>query len=196
MDAVRVFYGLQNDMVELVDTYHMEEDISKFAGVSHESKEGPTVEKLLQWGHLSPFEFAEATFYIEAPIFVVRQWFRHRTGTYMEKSGRYTQLQECFIPEGVDERIYLESLVHSIQKYQELLDGGAKREVARAVLPVGMMTKFYFKMDLRNLLNFFKLRLDNHAQKEIRWYARRMLDLLEPYYPVYCDYVKSNYIKE
>lgn len=190
---MKIYYGLHDSMVKLVDTYHTEEDISRFAGISHESEQGPGVDKLLEWGHLSPFEFAEATFFIEAPIFVARQWFRHRTGSYMEKSGRYTKLMELYLPEGVNDQDYLQAVMSNISTYQGMIDNGVPKEVARALLPVGMMTKFYFKMDLRNLLNFFKLRLDKHAQKEIRWYARRMLYELEHAYPRYCRYLKKKY---
>lgn len=189
---------LLNDNIgyaQLVDFNKSEEDISKIAGISHNSEKGPSVKDLLEWGHLSPFEFASVTFKVKAPIFVVRQWFRHRTGHYMEKSLRYCSAKsEFYIPEGLDPNKVLaltKSYSDSVDLYNELLKSGLPKEQARVVLPTALYTEFYFQMDLRNLIHFFDMRLDKHAQKEIREYSYAMLRLIEPLYPTIVHFIKK-----
>ena len=183
--------------IELIDIYGSEEGISKIAGISHGSDEGPGVKKLLKWGHLSPFEFVHVTFKVSAPIFVARQWFRHRTGKYMEKSGRYTKFDAgniAYVPLTFNDdhsEIVISSMQQSINTYNTLIESGMPLENARSVLPMGINTEFYFQMDMRNLLNFMKLRLDGSAQTEIRMYAQAMLEMLEPNFPVWCVHVKE-----
>ena len=181
--------------VKLVDFNKTENDISKIAGISHNSEKGPSVKDLLSWGHLSPFEFASVTFKVKAPIFVIRQWFRHRTGHYMEKSLRYCSAKpEFYLPKGLDSNKVLaltKSYSDSADLYNELLKSGLPKEQARVILPTALYTEFYFQMDLRNLIHFFDMRLDKHAQKEIRDYSLAMLSLIEPLYPVIAQYIKE-----
>ncbi len=187
------------DNLGIVDlySYHLDENqISQIAGLSHLSEDGPGIKKLLEWGHTSPLEFASVTFYIKCPIFVARQWMRHRTGRYLEKSLRYCKPgEEFYIPEA-DEGS--KELIKDLQEYcsslyQKLTSSGISKEKARMVLPVSIYTEFYFQIDLRNLLSFFKLRLGKHAQKEIRDYAETILFLLSPIYPEYSKYVEEHY---
>ncbi len=162
---------------------------------------------LIRNEHWSPFEMVEFKFHVKAPIFVARQWFRHRTGSVNEISGRYSVLEdEFYVPEkwrlqdtknrqgsrGELDTLtneyatdaYTEALDYAYKAYEALLSAGVAREMARMVLPLSTYTQFYWKQDLRNLLHFLKLRLDEHAQWEIREYAKAILSLIEPLVPV------------
>jgi thymidylate synthase (FAD) len=159
--------------------------------------------------HSTPFESVEFQFEVMLPIFVARQWMRHRTWTYNELSGRYRELPELFYvprPEHIGtqsednkqgrvfcEHGYVEACAVGIMRdafeeafktYHELLEHGVPRELARTVLPLSTYTHFFAKVDLRNLFGFLDLRNDQHAQYEIRQYAEAMLDLVRPIAPV------------
>lgn len=162
---------------------------------------------LLTHEHWSPFEMVEFKFHVKAPIFVARQWFRHRTASVNEISGRYSVIEdEFYLPDswrlqdtknkqgstgkldGLTDALvtdaYTEAMEMALEAYKSLLTAGVAREMARMVLPVSVYTQFYWKQDLRNLLHFLKLRLDPHAQWEIRQYAEAILQLIEPLVPV------------
>lgn len=201
-------------MVQLID--HMGDDlrIVNAARVSYGSddldKLEPTerdkrlIKYLLTNRHTSPFEHVQFTFRVEAPIFVARQWMRHRTGKYNEISGRYTELPEnYYIPQewrgqsktnhqGSEGRItgqmqankvYIHACKEAFRAYRTLLELGVAREQARMVLPLSTFTAFYFTIDLHNLLHFLDLRLHPHAQGEIRVYADLMLEAITPVVP-------------
>jgi thymidylate synthase (FAD) len=155
------------------------------------------------------------------PIFVARQWIRHRTASLNEMSARYTELpDEMFVPEvvamqskdnkqGRDARGVEPHVEHAIRLsiawandktysvYEELLKQGVAREIARGVLPVNVYTKFVWKMDLHNLMHFLDLRLDPHAQKEIRDFAEVIEKLVALHFPLsyeaFVDYVRDAY---
>lgn len=155
--------------------------------------------------HTSPFEMVVAVFRIKMPIFVARQLVRHRTASLNEKSGRYSEMtNEFFLPEqsavgpqsttnhqGRDEGelsgMSREEAVENISQvnentyayYQALLNAGVAKEMARTVLPLTTYTEIYWQCDLHNLLHFFDLRLDPHAQQEIREIAEAMYTLLK-----------------
>jgi len=158
-------------------------------------------------GHTSPFEHISFTFLIKCPIFIARQWFRHRTGKYNEVSGRYTQMEDQFwmpeisdlrnqsvinhqcsgteVPNATEELMYAEeSIKIAYTAYENLIKSGVSREMARAVLPASIMTKFYFTIDLHNLLHFLKLRLAADAQPEIRYYAEAIKNIIMPHIPM------------
>jgi thymidylate synthase (FAD) len=162
---------------------------------------------LMRHKHTTPFEMCEFKFHCKMPIFIARQWIRHRTANVNEYSGRYSILKdEFFIPEaarqqstsnkqGGDEILnnsastefsrYLSSFCsEAYSKYQELLDKGVSRELARISLPVNLYTEWYWKIDLHNLLHFLALRCDSHAQYEIRVFADAMLELIKPIVPI------------
>lgn len=169
---------------------------------------------------MSPFEFVEFVFYVKAPIFVARQWFRHRTGSYAEKSGRYSVMGESYYAptdvrrkveksptdmadhvEEAEETLELlhamrQSITNSDQTYRELLDAGVVREQARAVLPMATMTEFYYKTNLRNLFNFLLQRMDAHAQIEIRAYAAKIYQIVRDIVPIsmaaFDEYVRTS----
>ena len=158
--------------VELVKVNGDEKLISKVAGISYDSQTGPSVEKLIRLGHTSPLEFADMIFKIKAPIFTARQLFRHRHANYMEKSGRYTKFDiEFYLPENNKKDEISKQCTQSYETYIKLLDDGIKKEEARMILPVNMYTTFYWKINMRSMINFLNLRLDKHAQKNIREYA-------------------------
>lgn len=163
---------------------------------------------LLKNGHTSPFEAVQFTFEIKCPIFIARQWHRHRTWSYNEVSARYTELDEGFYvpaPEVIGKQSKHNKQVRDegtntwapipIRKhceaafalYRELLDSGVPRELARSVLPVAAYTRFFGTVDLHNLFHFLRLRLHSHAQYEIRQYAEAILALIEPACPVAVD---------
>jgi len=159
-------------------------------------------------GNTSPLEMAEFKFEIKMPIFVARQWVRHRTASLNEVSGRYSELpEEYYVPEifvinkqdtknkqgrgesfSLEEAIAVRELINesckaSFEIYKHLLSKGVARELARVVLPLSTYTTIVWKMDLHNLLHFLKLRLDPHAQLEIRAYAKIIEKMVAEFFP-------------
>lgn len=163
---------------------------------------------LLRHRHTSPFEQVEFKFHCRMPIFVARQWVRHRMASLNEISARYTELKdEFYIPDidalrkqsktnkqgrdepvdpGVAESVRIEMAAQSREAfaaYKGFIADGLARELARAVLPVSIYTEWVWKIDLHNLLRFLGLRMDSHAQFEIREYANALHDLIAPLAP-------------
>lgn len=148
--------------------------------------------------HTSPFEQVELVFHCKLPIFVARQWIRHRTASVNELSGRYSKLKdEFFVPNPENIRpqskknhqarsdgilkpeicqFVIDKLISgqdlSYQDYKLILGKGVAREISRVNLPFSIYTQWYWKIDLHNLFHFLKLRLDVHAQQEFRKYAQ------------------------
>ncbi|NRQ31163.1 FAD-dependent thymidylate synthase [Nonomuraea sp. NN258] len=162
---------------------------------------------LMRDRHGSPFEHNSMTFFVSAPIFVFREFHRHRVGwSYNEESGRYRELQPAFYVPGEDRRLVQEgrpgqyvfvegtaeqhklvrqameaSYTRSYEAYQEMLEAGVAREVARAVLPVGTFSTMYATCNARSLMHFLSLRTKNEQakvpsfpQREIEMVAERM----------------------
>jgi len=170
------------------------------------------IDYLLRNDHTSPFEQVVLTFHIKMPIFVARQWVRHRTARLNEISGRYSVMRDEFwlpsptdvalqsadnkqgrqatpVPE--DEARAVIASLESGQKaayeaYRSLVDRGIARELARVNLPLSLYTEWYWQMDLHNLFRFLALRLDAHAQKEIRDYAAVILGVVRAVAPLAC----------
>jgi thymidylate synthase (FAD) len=158
--------------VSLESVHGSESFISRMAGISRNGN--PSIQNLLTWGHVSPFEFASVTYNITCPIYIARQIFRHRTAKFMERSGRYLEpIYESNVPDQA-KALYIES----VNMYHKLLAENVDKEIARSVLPQGNMTNFYMQIDLRNLMNFFYARISKDAQGETYQIAREMLDLL------------------
>ena len=159
--------------------------------------------------HTTPFESVTFTFEVKAPIFVIRQWHRPRTWSYNEVSGRYTELPEEFYvpdPSVIGEQcqdnkqarsleaelpyalqasnLILASCHQSFNRYHELLENGVPRELARTVLPLSTYTHMFGTVNLLNLFKFLTLRLHDHAQYEIKQYARAIVGLIRPHVPV------------
>jgi thymidylate synthase (FAD) len=163
---------------------------------------------LMRHKHTTPFEMVEFKFHIRAPIFVARQWMRHRTASVNEVSARYSILEDdYFLPEhlrtqsstnrqGSEEEMTDDQLLILKQKascdmafhvYEDLLKHGCSRELARTHLPVSTMTEFFWKIDLHNLFHFLKLRMDSHAQPEIQVLAKQVYELIKPVVPLACE---------
>ncbi|HKM42403.1 MAG TPA: FAD-dependent thymidylate synthase [Limnochordia bacterium] len=147
---------------------------------------------LLKAGHKTPFEAMVFTFDVKTPLFVARQWFRHRIGSYNEESLRYcVALREYFVPEHLEGDL-LEAWTRqneaSFDFYEKLVSGtGAAKmvkEQARSILPIGIYTSFYWTVNGSALMNFLNLRLDKHAQYEIRQYAEATLELVKEVAPI------------
>jgi len=158
-----------------------------------EEKDRKLLEYLLAHPHYSPFEHSVFQFHVKLPIFVARQWMRHRMASYNEISARYTEVvEEFYVPEGfraqdkinrqgsvktgaLDDAallaVYERSLESSYAAYRALIESGVAREMARMVLPVSQYTQFHWTVNARSLMNFLSLRMDKHAQLEIREYA-------------------------
>lgn len=159
---------------------------------------------LMEHGHSSPFEHNQLSFRIKAPIFVIRQWMRHRMNSYNEISYRYVKAPtEFYIPRfwrfqdknnrqvsvGAFEndellKAYKNALDVSFKTYESLLEQGVCREQARGLLPTCTYSEFIFTCNLHSLMHFLKLRLGKDAQKEIQAYAQALLTLAEPHFPV------------
>lgn len=173
-----------------------------------EGKDAKLIDYLVKNRHTSPLEAVVFTFEVKAPIFVFRQWHRHRTQAYSEISARYAELpEEYYIPEvsqittqstsnkqmrtgdiHPDAEMYQElislSCANAFKVYKNMLANGVPRELARGVLPVNTYSHMFTTVSLHNLFHFLKLRLHEHAQYEIRVYAQALLELIEPIVPV------------
>lgn len=210
------FPVLDKGFVRLVDYFGGDRRIVQAARVSYGegtktvSQDGALIDYLLRHQHTSPFEQVVMTFHVKMPIFVARQWVRHRTGRMNEVSGRYSIMKEEFyVPEeskvsfqssnnkqGRAEQAFdkesAEKIICDLQNgqkaayedYSELIEKGLAREIARINLPLSLYTEFYWQMDLHNLFRFLKLRLDSHAQYEIREYAEALLEICKKVAPM------------
>ena len=197
--------------VRLVD--HMGDDsavvqaarVSYGKGTKSVSDDRALIRYLMRHKHTTPFEMVEFKFHVRCPMYIARQWLRHRTASVNEISARYSILDEnYFLPDNLrcqsnvrgqggdqpmegDEFLLLKqkaSCDMAFHTYDELLKKGCSRELARGHLPLCTFTEFYWKIDLHNLLHFLKLRMDDHAQKEIQDLARQIADLIRPIVPV------------
>jgi len=159
---------------------------------------------LMEHNHTSPFEHNQLSFRIKAPIFVARQWMRHRMNSYNEISYRYVKSAlEFYIPpkwrsqdtknkqasigsfdNAEFTQKFKEAIEHSVQSYTFLLEQGVGRELARAVLPLTTYTEFIFTCNLHSLMHFLKLRLHAGAQYEIQQYAHCLLKHASPHFPI------------
>jgi len=206
---------LDKGFVRLVGHYGSDKSVVDAArvsisgvGVNAASNDKALIHYLMRNRHTTPFEMVDFTFHVKCPIFVARQWMRHRTFSYNEMSGRYSELPEdWYVPhvsrivkqsktnnqgsddEMMDDPYYiidsLESEAESVFKtYRELLEDGMTRELARINLPVATYTEFFVKGNLHNWLHFLSLRLDSHAQYEIRVFAEAIASVIQHFCPV------------
>jgi len=187
--------------------------VSYGQGTKQVNEDRGLIRYLLRHRHTTPFEMVEFKFHIAMPIFIARQWIRHRTANVNEYSARYSILPDRFYvpsPENIRKQSQSNrqggdgtfrvddaeevrtaedflSLLKDVEalypRYLELTQRGVARELARTALPVNMYTEWYWKCDLHNLLRFLSLRMDAHAQQEIQDYARAMHDLVAPIVP-------------
>ena len=209
---------LDHGYVRLVD--HMGSDLSivRAARVSYDAawragedtgSDARLINYLWAHKHSTPFEAVTFTFEVHAPIFVFRQWHRHRTWSFNELSARYRELPEEFYvpdaavlkaqsknnkqgrdgdldPRAVERAQYAmnAAAAQSFAAYREMLEAGVARELARSVLPVSTYSTMFATVNLLNLLKFMSLRSDPHAQYEIRVYSDAMIELIRPVVPV------------
>jgi thymidylate synthase (FAD) len=182
--------------------------VSYGAGTKQINEDRGLVRYLMRHRHTTPMEMVEFKFHLVCPIFVARQWIRHRTANVNEYSARYSIVRDRFYhpasgsvrqqsmanrqggTEPADQATaaefcqWLDEMDAQYAKYQSFIEKGVARELARIALPVSVYTEFYWKIDLHNLFHFLSLRMDEHAQQEIRDYATAVFDLIRPIVPI------------
>jgi len=155
---------------------------------SSERSDRNLIRHLLREGHMTPFEAMVFTFDVKCPIFVARQWMRHRMGSFNEESLRYCVAEgEFYVPKGLPngaKQGWLDDNIRQYEMYKSWTQVGVSKEQARSLLPLGTYTKFYWTVNGSSLMNFLKLRLDKGAQAEIREYAKVILDMVKVVAPV------------
>lgn len=227
---------LDHGFIRLVDYMGSDESILEAARVSYGSgtrrlrEDRGLIRYLMRHRHTTPFEMCEIKFHVKLPIFVARQWIRHRTANVNEYSARYSILDNQFYvpetpaeqsnankqgrgeaipgPEGQDDLKLIEDFSsEAYERYLRLLNidaegnelspdrKGLAREMARMVLPTNFYTQWYWKIDLHNLFHFLSLRMDSHAQLEIREYAKQIANVARMWVPLayeaFEDYISN-----
>jgi thymidylate synthase (FAD) len=218
---------LDHGFVRLVDSMGTDLSVVRAARVSYDAawragedhgSDRRLIKYLWAHKHTSPFEAVTFTFEVKAPIFVFRQWHRHRTWSFNELSARYRELpEEFYVPDptviGVQSinnkqgrelqpdleqqrqaelEIFQAQCTAAFGVYRQLLAAAWPRELARSVLPVNTYSHMFATVDLLNLFRFATLRVDPHAQFEIRAYATAMIELIRPIVPVCVDAWEAN----
>jgi thymidylate synthase (FAD) len=190
--------------------------VSYGQGTKQVNEDRGLIRYLLRHRHTTPFEMVEFKFHIAMPIFVARQWIRHRTANVNEYSARYSIVPDRFYKPTIDAvrkqsaqnrqggeetfkvdstdlgevstakdfLAFLGACEQQYKTYLQLTEKGVSRELARMGLPVNVYTEWYWKCDLHNILRFLSLRMDAHAQLEIREFANAMFSLLQPIVPI------------
>ncbi|MFQ6605651.1 MAG: FAD-dependent thymidylate synthase [Fidelibacterota bacterium] len=206
---------LDKGFIRLVDSMGSDDAIVQAARVSYGkgtkkvTQDRGLIRYLMRHRHTTPFEMVEFKFHCKMPIFVARQWVRHRTANINEYSLRYSEAQNDFyipaekdihfqstinkqgrdardVPDALKQKViryFHEMSDRSFAIYQELNEAGIARELARAILPVNIYTEWYWKNDLHNILHFLHLRIDSHAQYEIRVFAQAMAQFVKKIVP-------------
>ena len=196
---------LDKGFVRLVDYMGGDQRIVQAARVSYGEgtktvrQDRALIHYLIKHWHTSPFEQVQLTFHCKMPIFIARQWIRHRTARLNEISGRYSIMKdEFYVPhpdqvafqssnnkQGRADSLPLDEAMKIIEQmeldqkeayseYTGMIEKGVARELARTNLPVSLYTEWYWQIDLHNLFHFIRLRIDPHAQYEIRVYAEAL----------------------
>lgn len=216
---------LDHGYIRLVD--HMGSDLSvvRSARVSYDAdwrageddgKDEKLIGYLLRHHHNTPFESVVFTFEVKAPIFVFRQWHRHRTQAFNEVSARYAELpEEFYIPEldqittqhatnkqmrSTEQHPFAHQIAQfmdlqnhtAFQLYNKMIGSGVARELARTVLPMATYSRMFATVNLHNLMGFLRERLDERAQYEIRVYAEAIVSLIQPIVPVTMKYFRES----
>jgi len=227
MDSLKdkYFPVLDNGFCAVVDWMGNDAAIARAArcsygqGTKKVSDDRGLIRTLMRDMHTSPFEMCEVVLHVGLPIFVARQWVRHRTASLNEYSGRYSVMPQIFYTpdknrhqtqdqsnkQGSTDQLvskYDQSRIDSgrgrarntsVDLYQTCLRADLSRELARIDLPLSTYTYWYWKIDLKNLLHFLRLRLDTHAQWEIREYAKVIAGMVQHWLPItweaFDDYV-------
>lgn len=181
--------------------------VSYGQGTKTPSDDRALIRYLMRHNHTTPFEMVEFKFRIKCPIFVARQHMRHRTASINEVSARYSVIDDVYYTpspfrtqsstnkQGSEEpmedwtvlSLYIESCEKAFDAYHKMLDRGVSRELARCVLPQSTYTEFYWKINLHNLLHYLRLRMDSHAQQEIRELATKIFDIVREKCPIVAE---------
>jgi len=206
---------LDKGFVRLVDYMGGDQRIVQAARVSYGSgtktyrQDRGLIHYLIKNWHTSPFEQVQLTFHTKMPIFVARQWVRHRTARLNEISGRYSVMKdEFYVPapnmvsfqssnnkQGRGDTLPIEeaqAIIDAMEaeqravydNYTSMIDKGVARELARSNLPLSLYTEWYWQIDLHNLFHFIRLRADSHAQYEIRVYADALAQCAKAVAPI------------
>lgn len=207
---------LDKGFVRLVDVMGDDTAIVQAARVSYGkgtksmTEDRSLIRYLMRHKHTSPFEMVEFKFHVKLPIFIARQWIRHRTANVNEYSGRYSEMRdEFYIPElsqikpqslfnkqgraedalDIEKASWIAGKMENTQKqlfaeYTEFLENDVAREIARINLPLSTYTEWYWKIDLHNLFHFLRLRMDSHAQYEFRVYGKAIADIVSEIVPL------------
>ena len=207
---------LDKGFVRLVDHMGSDQRVVEAARVSTGTQSADDPERdrklifyLIEHGHGTPFEKVVFEFHVKCPLFVARQWFRHRIGSFNERSARYRKFEEeYFVPEPStipnvyteeDLAAYREALHMSYTTYESLIakatlspdQRSRAREVWRGLLGTAYYTEFFWTVNLRSLMNFIKLRTHPTAQSEIRAYAAAVAEMAREVVPLsYAGYEK------
>jgi thymidylate synthase (FAD) len=203
---------LDKGFVRLVDWMGDDSSIAKAARVSYGkgtksvNEDSALIDYLIRHQHTSPIEMVEFIFHIKLPLFSMAQLVRHRTSSLNQVSARYSIMEEEFyVPEmlrvqsktnkqssdvgslGELERYFLNKIARisndAYEDYEILMKYGVAREMARMILPQNLYTQVYWKQDLKNLLHLLRLRMDEHAQYEIRVFADAIYDIIRDIVP-------------
>jgi thymidylate synthase (FAD) len=214
MDKGHIIPVLDKGFVRLVDWMGDDQRICEAARISYRApskgidQDRKLIHYLYKNRHTSPFEMVKIALNIKMPIFVMRQYVRHRMQNLNEVSARYTELPDEFYIPSVwrkqdiknkqgsvsaewteDEHISLsdslnECCHHAYAEYEKMLAKGVAREMARMILPINMYTEIYACWDLKNLLHFITLRDDGHAQLEIQEYGKALRSICADKFPI------------
>ena len=205
---------LDHGFIRVIDLMGNDSDIVSSARVSYgdgtKSVNGDEglIRYLMKHKHTSPFEMCEIKLHIKLPIFVARQWLRHRTANVNELSARYSVMNEDFYIPDLKRMNTKDLSNHQSSNEEQIIDNaellnakmedhnddcyafykllnhnGLSRELSRTVLPVNKYTEIYWKIDLHNLLHFIELRIKENAQYEIRQYAENLLKIVKSWCP-------------
>lgn len=205
---------LDKGFVKLVDVMGDDSSIVQAARVSYGkgtksvNEDEGLIRYLMRHQHTTPLEMVEFKFHCRMPIFVARQWIRHRTANVNEMSGRYSEMPDWFYEPAAElcttqsaqnkqggtgtpvanaediAESFVKTQDETYEQYEMYIAKDMRRELARINLPVSLYTEWYWKIDLHNLLHFLKLRLDQHAQYEIRVFAEAMAEIVKEKTPL------------
>jgi thymidylate synthase (FAD) len=215
VELVAMNLDLQSLQGELPSDFTLDHLVEHAARVSYSGStrvrdRANLLDYLMRHRHTSPFEQVNFTFRIRAPLYIVQQFLRHRTARVNQESARYSVLDDvAYTPEvfrlqdqhnkqasadpvdpEMDEHLrglYWQATEGALSAYDQLIGAGVSREQARGVIPHATYTTFVWQIDLHNLMHFLNLRLDSHAQAEIRDYAASILALARPWAPLSFD---------
>lgn len=195
--------------VQFVEAMGMDQGVVDAARVCYNSlgdaaKDRKLVHYLMDHEHLTPFEHSVFKFHIKAPLFVARQWFRHRSSSYNEASQRYAIVKDEFyypaqwraqdtvnkqgsvagkLDNGYENEQLKATTMAAMNSYQGAIDRGVAKEMARMHLPTNVYTQWFWTVNARNLMAFIKLRSEHHAQWEMRQYSNALWALFAPRMP-------------